>query len=383
MSLEPDNYCDKIFHGLYVQRSWNNQTKIAPCCVAGQSEPKELPIDFVNDKYLKKLRQNTKNNLRNTECNFCWKYEDNNQVSKRSEKFTNTTDDPSVILGLDYNTLPICNAKCIICGPKFSSSWIEDSIKLKKKGYNSKFMFYDASIKEIDNKKFNHDGLDLSQLEILYFNGGEPLLTNDHIDVLSRIKDLENVNLRYNSNGSIYPSNEVLEYWNKTKTTTIWFSIDAVGDQFNYVRFPLEWEEVKSNIIRLHNEQPKINVCLLCTIGIHNVFEIEKVLDWFYNDLIQAKSADIGGDNINNQALTQLALGDLDLRYVDEKVRIQFINKLESIDKKYHHTTNYIIDYLKSTIEPPPNIIWNQYFDHLDSIRSTNWRETFPELANA
>lgn len=376
--MTPDNHCDKIFHGLYIQRSWNNLVKLGPCCVSAQSDAKELPIDFVNDDYLNKLRKNTKNNLRNPECNFCWKYEDNNRISRRSEKFTNTTDDPSVILGLDYNTLPICNAKCIICGPKFSSSWIEDSIKLKKKGYDSKFMFYDASIKELDNKKFNYDNLNLSQLETLYFNGGEPLLTNDHIDVLSRIKHLENVDLRYNSNGSIYPSDEVLEYWNRAKTTSIWFSIDAIGDQFNYVRFPLQWEEIKSNIIRLYNEQPKINVCLLCTVGIHNVFEVKKVLDWYYNDLIN--TSDI---NYRQVATTQLALGDLDLRYVDEKIRLQFINELESIGEKYHHTTNYIIDYLKSTIEPPPNIIWNQYLDHLDSIRSTNWRETFLELANA
>lgn len=269
-----ENHCDRIFHGLYIQRTKDESVKLAPCCVSGQSESKTIPIDFVNDEYLNKLRQNTTNDLRNPECGHCWKDEDSGHISKRSEKFTKV-DDPSIILSLEYNTLPICNAKCIICGSKYSSLWVADELKLKELK-NSNYIFSDVSIKEIKNKGFQYDNLNLSQLEYLYFNGGEPLLTNDHIDVLSKIKNLENLTLSYNTNGSIYPSPETLEYWNKTKTTRIWFSIDAIDDQFNYIRFPLQWGEVKSNIINLYNNFPNISICFLFTAGIHNIFEIKK-----------------------------------------------------------------------------------------------------------
>ena len=367
-----ENHCDRIFHGLYIQRNKDESVKIAPCCVSVLSAPQSTPVDFVNDEYLNKLRQNTKNNLRNSECGACWKYADNGMASKKDEKLTKV-DDPTVILSLEYNTLPICNAKCIICGPKFSSLWIADDLKLK----NSNSIFSDVSIGEIKNKGFNYDNLNLSQLEYLYFNGGEPLLTNDHIDVLSKIKNLENLTLSYSSNGSIYPSSETLEYWNKTKTTRIWFSIDAIGDQFNYIRFPLQWEEVKSNIIKLHNNFPNIDICFLFTAGVHNILEIKKTLDFFYDQLIHAHPTDEKADRY--RFYIQLAIGLLDIKYTDKNLKKVFIDELKSIDEKYQNKTNYIINYLESTTEEPTTT-WQTYLDQLDQIRPTDWKKTLPRL---
>jgi MoaA/NifB/PqqE/SkfB family radical SAM enzyme len=372
-----ENHCDRIFHGLYIQRNKDESVKIAPCCVCGQSEPQSSPIDFVNDEYLNKLRQNTKNDLRNPECDVCWKYADNGMASKKDEKLTKV-DDPTIILSLEYNTLPICNAKCIICGPKFSSLWVADDLKLKKlKLKNPNVIISDVSIEEVKNKGFNYDNLNLSQLEYLYFNGGEPLLTNDHIEVLSKIKNLENLTLCYSSNGSIYPSPETLEYWNKTKTTRVWFSIDAIGDQFNYIRFPLQWEEVKSNIIKLHNNFPNIDICFLFTAGVHNIFEIKKTLDFFYDQVIHSHPTDEKADRC--QFYVQLAMGVLDIKYTDKKLKQVFIDELKSIDGKYQNKINYIINYLESTIEEP-TVTWQTYLDQLDQIRPTDWKKTLPRL---
>lgn len=370
-----ENHCDRIFHSLYIQRNKDESVKLAPCCICGQSKAKPTPIDFVNDEYLNQLRQNTKNDIRNPECSACWTTEDNGRASKRNERFTKV-DDPSAILSLEYNTLPICNAKCVICGPHFSSLWIADELKLKKLK-NSNYMFSDINIREIKNNGFQYDNLNLSKLEYLYFNGGEPLLTNDHIDVLSKIKNLENLTLAYSSNGSIYPSLETLEYWNKTKITRIWFSIDAIGDQFNYIRFPLQWDEVKFNITKLYNNFPNINICFMFTAGVHNIFELKKTLDFFYDQLIQAHPTDEKADRY--EFYVQLASGILDIKHTNEKLKQVFITELKSIDEKYQNKTNYIINYLESTTEEP-TVTWQTYLDNLDQIRSTDWKTTFPRL---
>lgn len=103
----------------------------------------------------------------------------------------------------------------------------------------------------------------------------------------------------------------------------------------------------------------------------------KKTLDFFYNQLIQSHPTDEKADRY--EFCVQLALGVLDIKYADKKLKQLFINELKSIDEKYQNKTNYIMNYLESTCEEP-TVTWQTYLTHLDQIRSTDWKTTFPGL---
>ena len=60
-------------------------------------------------------------------------------------------------------------------------------------------------LKTYDNFKLDPDSLhvDWKSVEWLHFNGGEPLFTDVHIDIIQRIPDPSLVTVYYNTNGTI------------------------------------------------------------------------------------------------------------------------------------------------------------------------------------
>jgi sulfatase maturation enzyme AslB (radical SAM superfamily) len=270
--MENNNYCPLIFHGIYAERSLNGKLSISPCCLATQSAA-DL-IDFDGNTYLSSLRTENKSNLRSTACKPCWDLEDKGGESKRKVTINWYTDNNIIqdylikLYHVDYNTLPICNAKCVICSPKYSSTWASVSPN-------------DRILKDLS--KFDHKHLDLidfDDVKQLYFNGGEPLLTNEHYLVLKKINNLAAVDIMYNTNGSCYPSTKVLELWKIAKSVTIFFSIDGVGQRFEETRTPLKWDKVSANIEKINNLS-YVDVQCSYTIGKHNVYDLEDTVNWF------------------------------------------------------------------------------------------------------
>jgi MoaA/NifB/PqqE/SkfB family radical SAM enzyme len=270
--MEQNNYCPLIFHSIYVERVSNGKHYISPCCLAKKSGATADSIDFANNQYLNSIREENKNNKRPDACQVCWTLEDvggesNRMVSIDSyKKLSIPLDHTTLLYNLDYNVLPICNAKCVICSPRYSSTWAA------AKG---------LSLKPIVANNYNHlDGLNFNNIKIIYFNGGEPLLTDEHLNVLKKINNINSVEISYNTNGSCYPSEEVLNIWSQAKSVTIAFSVDGIKDRFETTRVPLKWNTVSANIEKM-NLLPNIDIQCAYTIGRHNVYDLEDTINWF------------------------------------------------------------------------------------------------------
>ena len=61
----------------------------------------------------------------------------------------------------------------------------------------------------------------------------------------------ENIEIHYNTNGTHFPE-EFIETWKKFRKVEIAFSIDNLGERFEYERSGAKWEEVEANIQRFH-----------------------------------------------------------------------------------------------------------------------------------
>jgi MoaA/NifB/PqqE/SkfB family radical SAM enzyme len=114
----------------------------------------------------------------------------------------------------------------------------------------------------------------------VYFNGGEPLLTKEHLTVLKKIDKISDVDISYNTNGSCYPTAEVIDLWSKAKKVSIYFSIDGIGKRFEETRTPLKWNLVSENIKKI-NLLDNINIQCSYVIGRHNVYDLEDTINWF------------------------------------------------------------------------------------------------------
>jgi len=260
-----DNYCPLAFHGIYVERLPNNKNVVAPCGLAEKSAPVDI-IDFKNNPHLVKIRKEFEQGNKPKHCEQCWRLEEHGGESRRlvyRDMYQDVVD-PIGLVTLDYHTLPICNAKCVICGPKYSSTWATETGAWE--------------IKDIVKNNNDHlKDIDLSGIKHVYFNGGEPLLTDEHVNILKQIKGADII---YNTNGSCFPDEDVLDLWRQQQSVTVFFSIDAIGENFNSIREKLDWEQVSKNILKF-NASEFVKIGCSYTIGGHNVYDLEPTIEWF------------------------------------------------------------------------------------------------------
>lgn len=272
--IDEKTYCPLIFNGLYIRRYRGDKKEVAPCCLADRSDNFTQTENLLSHSYLEEIRRHAKNNKKHEACWSCWDLESVGGESNRMlliDRYKNNLKELNFevkLKHLDYNTLPICNAKCIICSPYYSSLWAAEK-----------------GIKIINGSEYQErylDDLDLDSIETIYFNGGEPLLTDEHLYVLKKIENPNNVDLSYNTNGSCFPNIETFNLWKNFKSVNLSFSIDGIGERFEYTRTPLKWKQVSENIVKI-NDLGNIGIACSYTIGRHNVFDLEDTINWFNN----------------------------------------------------------------------------------------------------
>ena len=107
-------------------------------------ELKDNPSALHNTGFKKEQRKAMLNGKRPSECDYCWRIEDQGNISDRVLKsmdsysfsqydaIANSTGDEEVYPKyVEVSFSNVCNFKCSYCGPTFSSKWAEE---IKSKG---------------------------------------------------------------------------------------------------------------------------------------------------------------------------------------------------------------------------------------------------------
>lgn len=307
--------------------SRNNKLEISSCCL--HSVHRAETIDFYNDITLNKLRQEWNSGEFPASCNTCKVSEDQFGSSRRTGSNSwyrdNNLDNTDVeLVRLDYWTGDLCNLACAICSPNNSSVWKQE-------------LNLPVNVRKVASNVFWKD-LDLDQLKFVHFNGGEPLLSKEHIEFLEAIPVKNNVHVNYNTNGTILPSEKLLDLWEKFKLVQLDFSIDDVGPRFEYQRYPASWSETADNLQWYvdnapHNSMFAVNT----TVSVLNQQNLDNLDQWI-------------NTNFNSN---------------------RFTDKVESRKQLAHGVLS-----IKNT-----NLFAiKTYLDGLDKRRGTNWQLIFPEL---
>jgi sulfatase maturation enzyme AslB (radical SAM superfamily) len=314
--------CFDAFKNLNIINQ-GNRLAIGPCCLAPASPT--ATIDFVRNPFLTSIRKSWEDNIFPPTCTNCKTAEQQGQTSRRTsvnqwyeQQGYNNTD--VELIRIDYWTGNTCNLRCVICGPANSSSWQQElNIPTKK---------------QVVNRYWND--IDIATLRYVHFNGGEPLLSKEHVEFLHAIPNKSQVQLNYNTNATVRPSEELQLLWAEFELVQLDFSIDDVGQRFEYQRFPAKWDNVVENLQWFVNAMP-VN-CMFSvntTVSILNQHNLENLNTWLQDNFAENRM----GDPIEHRQQPVLGL----LNTTDVKKVLK-------------------------------------YLDECDLRRGTDWRTVFPEL---
>jgi sulfatase maturation enzyme AslB (radical SAM superfamily) len=253
-----------------------------------------------------------------------------------------------------------CNAACIQCGTLQSSLWRKELATDKKIFHIQPKVQIDDRIKEIK------ENIDLNKVKMYHFWGGEPLLTDTHLKFLYEIDDPSDVHIAYTTNGSIFPDEKILDLWSKFKSVTIGVSIDAMKDQFYYIRWPLGWEKITRNLERFKTESPMntrfhVNCCIIPL----NAYYVDELGYWLDDNFKTARN----GSNITYNFIR--GEGTLDIATTPMKLREEIWKKLGE-----DHVVSNVLKEVP-VLDPQAMI---SHLHGIDARRNLNWRETFPEI---
>jgi len=361
------NYCPDLFTGLFLEKVDKDTTKISHCCVAKLSEP--LTNIGMDNPHLEKSRKYyLETGELPTECNYCVESEKIRGTSHRLSRWESLTEYPIKVQleKLDYNCDNVCNLKCIMCGGHYSSAWLEDEAKLGWGGYRNDDYVYK---KTKHNKLF--ENVDISHIKQIYFNGGEPLMSRDHLNIINYIlKNHDNpstIKILYSTNGTFKFTEEMLDLWKNFHEVAFNISIDAVGGCFEYTRYGANWNEVEKNLLSYQkSELDNIVLRIGASLGLHNVLYLGELIQW-------------GMDNNYRVFVNQNVWGEFSTLNFPKKhfdILHSYIKSLPECDAKW--ASLKIIDSIPENNNQ--SIIWIDMLTKMDSIRGNNWRKSLSRL---
>jgi MoaA/NifB/PqqE/SkfB family radical SAM enzyme len=279
-----------------------------PCCLAddeildNDGNKFELSIanfvDIQNSNHMRRLREQFLAGQKPQTCRKCWNEERGGRTSKRMHTLdrlkhsiadTEWTADAKPLIFLDLKLGNICNLKCRICGPWSSSQFATEEINQLSRDEQKSSHAYQmlrAGAWPRENEQFwqQIDAV-LTDIRYIEFTGGEPFMIDEHFDMLQGIIDrgiADQVEIHYNTNGTQWPERgEAI--WKHFKTVEIAFSIDDIGERFEYQRTNANWQEVCANLDRFRDlkECHKNIVLQICTtVNVFNVRYLDQVAQW-------------------------------------------------------------------------------------------------------
>jgi hypothetical protein len=367
-------FCYEIYKNLSVW-SFNGKLGYNPCSFFNGYIKTSDTFDISkiwNGPEHNELKHCIENDISIPGCDVCYKAEAQGLESRRQgskklhEQFhTDTKIDLDGPTSLDYSVGNLCNLKCVICGPHNSSKWIPD--------YQA--MYPMKSIEEFKYEKFNQieitDPAVLKNIKNVHFHGGgEPLLSDAHVKLLKNIqqvKGLDDVRVFYNTNGTQTVSDEILNLWEKCKLIELYFSIDDVGERFNYQRTGADWDLISKNLKWYYNNMPHNHMFNInCVWSYLNFYYLNELNEWWKNNF----SANRYGDPTN--LIFQKAHGKYALNHCSQKI----YNVCAERFNKYPELMQ-LLNTLQIS-QAPHESFWNT-ISQLDLIRNSDFATLCPE----
>ncbi|HUH75698.1 MAG TPA: twitch domain-containing radical SAM protein [Chitinophagales bacterium] len=379
---------------------------VLPCCMStidnatklsDLNENADLNVAWNSEK-MKELRLAMLSEKKNSLCNNCYKYEAlgkesermkyNRDYENRFDRVLRTQKDGSLkdekILILDMRFSNKCNYKCRICSSECSSLWYEEERRLGLESVQTspKKKFIPSNIQSFSQPFFSS----LDGIEKIHFAGGEPLVMDEHYQVLEYL--IENkrfdVEISYNSNFSTlkYKNWKVIDLWSQFSKVQVWASLDGMGEKGDYMRKGQQWNKIEENFRIVEQNCPKVMVGVNVTVSLLNIFHLPEFISHLINNNF------VHQDNINLYLLFgpeyfNLTHLPIEVKAEAEKVLNNFkegyLQTIQQPDNINKHI-DVIINYMNSK-QGDQLPITKDWLIKIDKLRNEDFVKTFPELS--
>lgn len=417
-------YCPALFTSIYL----NAQNGVASCCVFDEKNSNKLPTtksgdniaSLLNKDLFKEVRAAALSGKKHSACNHCWRKQEYTPEREYRKSFivlsencgsdelirNNIYEDFSVdydnvnLDHMDVRLSTLCNLKCRSCSSLFSSSWYSEDVAyynhISEKYPDRKMGLVDSWAHKPSKTNISIADIkpNLSNIQKIYFAGGEPLMMDEHFEILQTLIDLgrTDVAIIYNTNFSKLvhgKKQDAIEFWKHFSNVTIGASLDGSHEKGEYIRKNIVWSEVENNIKRLREEAPHVKFYLSPTVSIMNAYNIidfhrewvEKgyighhdiMLNFLYGPELYCIS---NLPDHHKEALTKL---------YEKHLMWLNLNTTNSNTMEFGDVRNDYRDLIKMMNSRPQDEDWIEKMDKnifLDKLRGEDFFAVFPEYAD-
>jgi MoaA/NifB/PqqE/SkfB family radical SAM enzyme len=325
-------------------------------------------------------------------CQNCWRNEQAGGESKhqltpyklsniypRIDWESNSLDQNMGFIGGHLGNL--CNLKCRICSPVFSSSIATEEIgqepDIETRSHPTYKLLTDNRWHG-NSEKFWQQLKDHSdQICNFEFLGGEPLLLQENLDFMQWLVDNGHSHkciFEFISNGTQYPA--VFDRANQFHRLTVTLSIDNLQQRFESERHGAKWDQVVANLQRFVSSRDagsniKIGVCI--TVNIQNVLYLPELIKWLKSQ---------GIDHYYYNVLAKPEWISVD--WLTPEARTLVIDRLVSADLPADDRVKlfYVINCVRSATTSD-GAEFRKQMQSKDQIRHQNFILTHQEIAQA
>jgi MoaA/NifB/PqqE/SkfB family radical SAM enzyme len=346
-----------------------------------------------NNDNMKELRRNMMDGKESSYCTSCYKEEEighgslrqdmNKTYAKYYDYVKETKEDGTFerfnLVYWDFRLNNICNFKCRMCTPGYSSTWEQEM----RKEFN-----IEGEYPKIDVDMVYQDIEPLYDIvEEVYFAGGEPLISDHHYKILNKLIEKgrnKDVRLSYNTNFSTlkYKDNDVLELWKKFPNLSLSISFDGTGRKGELIRKGFDWQRFVDNFKKFRSKLPYTSVKINCVFQAINCFHVMEAHKELYLRGIINKWDDFSLCILHNPDFMSILILDSESRkLLGEKIKDHIQNYL--VPAKAQQSIKQYMSILKLlSTEKKEHLIpmFKSYMSALDIIRNENSLEVFPEL---
>ena len=283
-----------------------------PCCMATVDHPHDgcwhgaksdfpapkvsevSPSEFFYSDYMKQLRSDMRSGevtpLINKVCANCINEEKKGGKGLRTPSWKEPLGRAlSVKLKLYGN---VCNLSCYMCRIKDSSSRIKQTEKLMEIDPEfGEMLEYDKLTYDMKHGGVSYNVIEdikklAPKIEKIYIIGGEPFIMPRHYEVLDSLIEIgqaKNIILKYHTNLTKleWKGNHIFDYIKEFYGCEINWSLEALGEQNDYIRFGSNWE---SNLENYHKIKDHAKVWANVCASSLSILSLDKTIEWMKSE---------------------------------------------------------------------------------------------------
>jgi radical SAM protein with 4Fe4S-binding SPASM domain len=368
-----------------------------PCChaemkpgVVGNCRTNTLE-EIWHDQPMQKLRDSMLTETPHAACTRCYEQEKSGFFSGRrsankhhGHQIKKLDENPFEMTYWDIRFSNLCNLKCRSCGHIFSSQWYQDQARLagpEWKERNTVLNYAGRTETDMWTQLEPH----LDYVEQIYFAGGEPLLMEEHYNILEELVKRKRFDVRliYNTNftHTDLKGRSVFEYWKQFDSVAVGASLDGMGLPAEYIRKGTRWYDIVQNRHQMIATCPNVDFYISPTLSILNAWHLPDFhREWVSAGLICAQ--DLNVNILQDPAYYRIDIAPQEYKQQLEAKYLKHLEWMSDRDPLQRATQGFrsAITFMNASDNTQLiDTFWRKTYE-LDSIRNEKILDVLPEL---